>query len=141
MEALEIVDCRAGATETAMGTTARAAEITCSLLTWDQSRLSILFKALKYLQSFLLCDVEGGGHVDESGKAVQMVTVGMRKDGVCLKKRKEKKIQIMVYKKSAVFAFICMEQVAKCELQDSQMIRKWVHCGYRKYLECLSIFI
>lgn len=38
-------------------------------------------------QSFLLCDVKGGGHVDEGGEAVQVVTVGMRKDGVCLNKR------------------------------------------------------
>lgn len=40
-------------------------------------------------QSFLLSDVEGGGHVDESGKAVQVVTVGMREDGVCLDKRRK----------------------------------------------------
>lgn len=40
-----------------------------------------------YSQSFLLCDVKGGCHVDEGGKAVQVVTVGMRKDGVCLNKR------------------------------------------------------
>ena len=37
-----------------------------------------------YSQSFLLGDVKGGCHVDEGGKAVQVVTVGMRKDGVCL---------------------------------------------------------
>lgn len=37
-----------------------------------------------YSQPFLLADVEGGGHVDEGGKAVQVVTVGMREDGVCL---------------------------------------------------------
>lgn len=40
-----------------------------------------------YSQSFLLWDVKGGCHVDEGGKAVQVVTVGMRKDGVCLNKR------------------------------------------------------
>ncbi len=41
-----------------------------------------------YSQSFLLWDVKGGCHVDESGKAVQVVTVGMRKDGVGLNKRR-----------------------------------------------------
>lgn len=41
-----------------------------------------------YSQSFLLWDVKGGCHVDEGGKAVQVVTVGMRKDGVCLNKRR-----------------------------------------------------
>lgn len=40
-----------------------------------------------YLQSFLLWDVKGGCHVDEGGEAVQVVAVGMRKDGVCLNKR------------------------------------------------------
>lgn len=52
-----------------------------------------------YSQSFLLWDVKGGGHVDEGRKTVQVVTVGMRKDGVCLNKRrvgggKEKSLQI-----------------------------------------------
>lgn len=40
-----------------------------------------------YSQSFLLGDVKRGCHVDEGGKAVQVVTVGMRKDGVCLNRR------------------------------------------------------
>ena len=40
-------------------------------------------------QSLLLCDVKRGCHVDEGRKAVQVVTVGMRKDGVCLNKREE----------------------------------------------------
>lgn len=40
-----------------------------------------------YSQSFLLWDVKRGSHVDQGGKAVQVVTVGMRKDGVCLNKR------------------------------------------------------
>lgn len=40
-----------------------------------------------YSQSFLLRDVKRGSHVDQGGKAVQVVTVGMRKDGVCLNKR------------------------------------------------------
>lgn len=43
-----------------------------------------------YSQSFLLGDVKGGCHVDESGKAVQVVTMGMRKDGICLIKREIK---------------------------------------------------
>lgn len=38
-------------------------------------------------QPFLWGDVEGGRHVDEGGEAVQVVTVGMRKDGVCLNRR------------------------------------------------------
>lgn len=54
-----------------------------------------------YSQSFLLWDVKGGCHVDEGGKAVQVVTVGMRKDGVCLNKRgvgveKKKKMQLVL---------------------------------------------
>lgn len=40
-----------------------------------------------YSQSFLLWDVKGGCHVDEGWKAVQVVTVGVRKDGVGLNKR------------------------------------------------------
>lgn len=42
-----------------------------------------------YSQSLLLCDVKRGCHVDEGRKAVQVVTVGMRKDGVGLNRREE----------------------------------------------------
>lgn len=63
-------------------------------------------------QSFLLSDVEGGGHVDESGKAVQVVTVGMREDGVCLDKRRKggEEIQVTVYstKKNGFFCSACI---------------------------------
>ena len=38
---------------------------------------------------FLLGDVKGGCHVDEGRKAVQVMAMGMRKDGVCLNKSKE----------------------------------------------------
>lgn len=47
-----------------------------------------------YSQSFLLGDVKGGCHVDESGKAVQVVTMGMRKDGICLIKRNKTLVSI-----------------------------------------------
>lgn len=44
-----------------------------------------------YSQSFFLCNVKGGCHVDEGGEAVQVVTVGMGKDGVCLKTESQEK--------------------------------------------------
>lgn len=43
----------------------------------------------RYSQSFFLADVEGGGHVDEGRKAVQVVTVRMREDGVGLEENKK----------------------------------------------------
>lgn len=77
-------------------------EMLCpSLLTCDLCLLLIQWESdsRMYSQSFLLWDVKGGGHVDEGGKTVQVVTVGMRKDGVCLNKRgvgggKEKRSQL-----------------------------------------------
>lgn len=47
-------------------------------------------------QSLLLWDVKGSCHVDEGGKAVKVVTVGMRKNGVCLKRRRTE-VQSMIF--------------------------------------------
>lgn len=43
-------------------------------------------RRFEHSQAPLLRDVEGSRHVDEGGKAVKVVTVGMRENGVCLKR-------------------------------------------------------
>lgn len=77
MESLQIVYCRAGPTAR------RAPLINRDALGRSCPPGSVLVHS----QSPLLRDVKGSGHVDEGGKAVKVVTVGMRKNGVRLKRR------------------------------------------------------
>lgn len=77
VESLQIVYRRAGPTAR------RPRLINQDPLGWSRAA----GRVLEHSQSPLLRDVKGSGHVDEGGKAVKVVTVGMRKDGVCLKRR------------------------------------------------------
>lgn len=63
-----------------------------------------------YSQSFLLADVEGGGHVDEGGKAVQVVAVGMGEDGVCLDKTRKGGEKLWYSQSNFCFFLQCLYQ-------------------------------
>lgn len=82
METFQVVDCHAGPAERS----SRAPPIRTVL---QADRQVALFPICVYSQPFLLSDVKGSCHVDEGRKAVKVVTVGMRENGVCLEMRKK----------------------------------------------------
>lgn len=77
VEPLQIVHRRAGPTAR------RPPVVNEDALGWSRPAGRVLVPS----QSPLLRDVKGSCHVDEGGKAVKVVAVGMRKNGVGLRRR------------------------------------------------------